>query len=292
MRRVRWVIGLLSILGLSGSWLLPFSAQAANDPIRLGVFPYVTPVKLIQAHNPLRLRIAEATGRPVALMTAPTFKAFVQRTRQARYDYVLTAPHLARLAEYRDGYHPLVKSAHQVAGVFLVPMDSDIQTLADLEGRRITMVGQSAVISQLAVQTLRELGLEKGENLDILNVPNHNNAMMACLLGDSDASLTGKQLFKTMDESVTGRLRVIGETGSVIGFVLLARPGIDPVEAGRIREALLTFTETGAGQAYFQHTRLAGFLPVDEREMVALQPFIEGFLASKPAPQPTRPPEE
>ena len=39
MRRVRWVIGLLSLLGLSGSWLLPFSAQAANDPIRLGVFP-------------------------------------------------------------------------------------------------------------------------------------------------------------------------------------------------------------------------------------------------------------
>ncbi len=274
------------LLCLVAALMLPGLGVAGEAPVSLGVLPYITPVKLIQTHNPLRLRLAEATGRPVSLITAPGFKAFVQRTSQGRYDYVFTAPHLARLAQYRDHYRPLVKTGHRIAGVFVVPKDSDIRTLQDLENRRITMVGQSAVISQLAVQALREAGLEKGRNLDIQNVPNHNNALMACLLGDSDASLSGKQLFLAMGETLGDRLRVIGETDSVIGFVVLAAPHVDPEEADRVRESLLSFADTDVGRTYFQTTRMVGFQPVSEAEMASLQPFIEGFLAKGRATSP------
>ena len=47
----------------------------AGNEVNLGVFPYVTPVQLVKFHNPLRQRLQDTLGRPVTLVTAPSFKS-------------------------------------------------------------------------------------------------------------------------------------------------------------------------------------------------------------------------
>lgn len=269
-------------------WLMlclasPFTAtaqQAEPEPLKLGVFPYVTPVQLVKFHNPLRTFLQETLGRPVVLETAPSFPEFVARTRQARYDYVLTAPHLGRLAEVRDGHHPLVKTGHQVQGVYLVPKDSPIRTLADLEGKSIMMVGEAAILTQLAVHQLAGLGLRDGENLEIRRTRTHNNAMYASLRGDADVSLTGILLFEKIQLQEKEKVRVLDKTPGVPGFILLAAPEVPENERDKVRQALLGFVDRPESADYFKMTGFRALLPIDRAEMEALDPYIERWLDS------------
>lgn len=262
-------------------WLVPATGLLAAEqeaPVRFGVFPYVSPVQLVKFHNTLRVYLEEVLGRRVILVTAPSFPEFIVRTRKAQYDYVLTAPHLGRLAQYRDGYHPLVKTGHLVRGIYLVPKDSPLKTLSDLEGKSIMMVGEAAVLTQLAVRQLRELGLEDGVNLEIRRTRTQNNAMYASLRGDADVSVTGELLFQKIQKRNQDKVRVIGRTPAVPGFIMLAAPQVPAAERDKVRAALLHFNERKESIGYFRATGFKALLPVDESEMEDLQPFIERWL--------------
>lgn len=254
-------------------------AQAgANDPVRLGIFPYVTPVQLAKFHNPLRDYLEQTMGRPVVLVTAPSFPEFIARTQQGVYDFALTAPHLARLAQVRDGYEPLVKTGHLIRGVYLVPKDSPIQTLSDIRGHSLMMVGQAAIIGQMVVRQLAELGLRDGENIEIRTTRTHNNAMYASLRGESDVSVTGILLYEKINLQDRARVRVIDYTPGVPGFIFLAKQTIPAPERARIKAALVSFADTVEGKQYLGPTGFKALLPIDDAEMQSLQPFIQRFL--------------
>lgn len=262
----------LAILGL------PSRVVHAGEAVSLGVFPYVTPVQLVKFHNPLRARLEEALGRPVSLVTAPSFKEFIKRTQSGVYDYVLTAPHLGRLAEYRDGYTALVKTGHQVKGIYLARKDSAIRELKDIEGKSLMMVGKAAIIGQLVVRQLKEMGLEDGVNMEIRTTATHNNAMYASVRGESDVSVTGILLYEKIGQEERDKVRVIGETPGVPGFIFLASAGQSELDKAKVRTSLLSYGETEAGQQYFGPTGFKALLPVDLAEMESLQPFIQHFL--------------
>lgn len=274
MRRNQILQGVFCLF-VAALWCGP---ARADQSVSLGVFPYVTPVQLVKFHSPLRQRLEETLGRPVTLVTAPTFKEFIKRTTQGEYDYVLTAPHLGRLAEYRDGYAPLVKTGHQVKGIYLVGKDSEIRTLKDIEGKSLMMVGKAAIIGQLVVRQLKELGLEDGVNMEIRTTATHNNAMYASLRGEADVSVTGILLYEKIGLEYRDKVRVIGETPGVPGFIFLASKRQSPEDKAKVQASLLGFGETPAGQQYFGPTGFKALLPVDAAEMERLQPFIEHFL--------------
>ncbi len=276
-------MGFKTVTTLLLAWLAVLSPRlwATQDPggaVSFGIFPYVTPVQLAKFHNPLRDYLEETIGRPVVLVTAPTFPEFVARTQQGLYDYVLTAPHLARLAQVRDGYEPLVKTGHQVQGVYLVPKESPIRSLQDIRGHSIMMVGQAAIISQMVVRQLAELGLRDGENIEIRTTRTHNNAMYAALRGESDVSVTGILLYDKINLHDRDKVRVVGHTPGVPGFILLAGNDVAGAERTRVKAALIGFADTPAGKAYVEPTGFKRLLPIDEAEMESLQPFIARFL--------------
>lgn len=257
-------------------------ASADDRAVRFGVFPYVTPVQLVKFHSPLRARLEETLGRPVTLVTAPSFKAFMERTRDGEYDLALTAPHMGRLAQVRDGYQPLFKTGHVVRGIYLVPADSPIQNLQELKGKRLMMGSRVAVMCQLATRQLEEMGLQEGVNIDILTTRTHNNAMFAPLRGESDVSLTGELLFQKTGGANKDKVRIIGQTPAVPGFILVASDQLPPADVARIRAGLSSFIETPEGRAYYQATGFKNLYPVSDAEMEALQPFIAPFVKQSP----------
>ncbi len=73
------------------------------------------------------------------MISAPNFKAFLDRTRKGEYDLVFTAPHMARLAELETGYQRVAMSTHHGRPIFLARRDSDINKLKDLKGKKISL---------------------------------------------------------------------------------------------------------------------------------------------------------
>lgn len=275
VRRYAALFGLCVALGAYGA-PPPADGTAARD-FTLGIFPYVSTGQIVEFHEPLRAFLSQRLERPVIVVSAPDFVAFAERTRHGDYDMVITAPHMGRLAERRDGYRRLVQTLHQVQGIFLVPTDSPMRTLADLRGKRVMIAARTSIIYQMAEETLRRHGLVNGRDYTIVETRTHNNAMYAPLRGEADASVTGTLLWAKIGDEYRDRLRVLGTTPAVPGFTLMANPRLSERDLRRLREALLAYPSLPASRAYFEATGFEGFAPISDAVMRGLDPYTRVF---------------
>lgn len=259
--------------------LLGHSPSMAGDKTELvlGVFPYVSPAQLIAFHTPLKDHLAKSLQRPVTLVTAPDFDSFVERTRQGQYDIILTAPHLGRLAETRDGYKRLAMTGHTVQGIFLTRKDSPIQKIEDLKGKSLMIAQRSSIIFQMAEELLREKGLVPGKTLTIIETRTHNNAMHAPLRGEADASVTGTLLWRVLGEEQKDQMRVIGVTDEAPGFVMMANQRLAKQDVDAIRSLVLDFHKVAGSEPYFSTTGYKSFQPIDDKVMKQLDPYIRNL---------------
>jgi phosphonate transport system substrate-binding protein len=277
MARLLRFISLILVLmpGLS-----PATASANNE-LTLGVFPYVSPAQLAAFHAPLKDYLAANLQRPVSLVTAPDLNSFVERTSQGQYDIIITAPHLGRLAETRDGYKRLAQTSHTVQGFFLVPKDSGIQKIEDLKGKTVMIAQKVSIVYQMAEHTLREHGLVPGKSVTIIETRTHNNAMQAPLRGEADASVTGKLLWYGLDDAQKDKMRMIGTTAEAPGFLVMANPRLATQEIEKIKKLLLDFHLNPGSEPYFKTNGYEKFQVIDDKAMKGLDPYIQIFL--KPA---------
>lgn len=259
----------------------PSAVASAETPLTLGVFPYVTPVQLAAFHTPLKDYLADSLQRPVTLVTAPDLNSFVDRTRDGQYDIVLTAPHLGRLAETRDGYKRVAQTSHTVQGFFLARKDSGIHKIEDLKDKTVMIAQKVSIVYQMAEHTLRTKGLVPGESVTIIETRTHNNAMQAPLRGEADASVTGKLLWYVLDDEQKDQMRVIGTTEEAPGFVLMAHPRLAAQDIEKIKKLLLDFHLKPGSESYFTTNGYKNFQPIDDRTMKGLDPYVQIFL--KPA---------
>ena len=251
----------------------PVRATDAPGPLVLGVFPYVTPVQLAQFHTPLKDYLAKQLGRPVTLVTAPDFMSFIERTHEGQYDLIITAPHMGRLAETRDGYQRVAQTGHTVQSIFLARKDSGIEKIEDLKGRRVMVAQKVSIIYQMAEQMLREKGLVPGESVTIVETRTHNNAMHAPLRGEADASVTGVLLWRVLEDEQKKQLRVIGVSQEMPGFMLMANKRMSAPDVAKIRGLLLDFHTVPGSEPYFTTTGYQRFKLIDDRVMRAMDPY-------------------
>lgn len=277
---MRVMRNILPGLLLSLASFSPAFADQASQNLQFGIFPYVSPVQMVEFHNPLRARLQQTLGVDVTLVTAPGFKEFVKRTREGHYDIILTAPHLGRLAEVQSGYQRIAQTLHEVQGIYLVREDSPIQTLPDLEGKTITMVGRSAIITQMVEHQLKQLGLQDGRNVTFRITRTHNNAMYAPLRNESDASVTGILLFNKIGEKDRQKVRIIGKTPTAPGFMLMTGKRVSAAQHEKLADAVLNFARTPEGKKYMAVTGFKRFDPIDNAQMEALDPYIQYFLTN------------
>jgi len=269
MRRFIPSVSLALVLMLSSA-----SATAhEKTQLTLGVFPYVSPVQLAAFHTPLKDYLAKSLQRPVSLVTAPDFDSFVERTREGQYDIIITAPHLGRLAETRDGYKRLAQTGHTSQGIFLARKDSDIHKIEDLRGKTVMIAQKVSIIYQMSEHLLREKGLVPGESVTIIETRTHNNAMHAPLRGEADASVTGTLLWRVLQDEQKDQMRVIGATEEAPGFMVMANQHLSKQDIEKIKNLLLDFHRLPGSEAYFSTTGYEKFEKIDDKVMKKLDPY-------------------
>jgi phosphonate transport system substrate-binding protein len=204
----------LAILLLLVFWPLATSAaDKANEPLQIGLFPNLTPLTLITSYQPLRLYLEKTLHRPVAMVTAPDFRSFVERTQHGDYDIVLTAPHLARLAEQEAGYVAVATYAAKLQALILVAKNSPVRRLEDLRGARVAVPDPLAVVNMLGRERLQEAGLADTD-YTLLNTHSHNGAALAVLHEDALAAIVGSAPYAQLAEGMRKDLRVLASSRS------------------------------------------------------------------------------
>lgn len=246
-------------------------AQAQNKPLVFGVIPYLSTGQIVKNLSPLRELLERTTGQSVTMVTAPNLRSFREDTRSGKYDIVFTAPHLGRLAQIEAGYQPVAMTAYLVSTVFVVPVASPVQTLADLRGKAISVPTSLAFIHLLAVEELRANGLRPGQEVELRESKDNTNTVLAMLHGDADAAATGRAPWSESPDK--NKTRVIAESKAFAGLFVMAHPRIAPAVLTRLQQAFKDFQNTSAGRDYFALTRHQGFLPVDDATMKSFDQY-------------------
>ncbi len=248
---------------------------AQGEALDFAVLPLFSGRTLLRHFEGLRAFLQERLNRPAYLVTAPDFRAFTRAVQNQAYPFVLTAPHLARLAEVDAGYRALAAGEPGIAGVFLVDRASEVDSLADLRGRSLATPDSLAVVTMLGNETLTAAGLTPGRDIVLNPQPSHNAAALTVLRGENAAALVWDLTLSTMEHDLRDRLKVIARTSVVpAGLVFLTRGDMPASQSDAIRDALFRFKDVPAGQEFLTRTGFKGVVPIEPGQLAYLDRYL------------------
>lgn len=262
----------LNLAGMVCALFMLIPCAHAEEALIFGIIPYLSQQQLVSYFNPLRENLQQASGRKIAIITAPDYSSFRERTRTGEYDLILTAPHYARLAEKESGFKRVAITRYRVQGIILVAQDSPVRRLSDLRGKSLAVTPPASLIHMLTMELFRNHGLQPGRDFNVNDQENFQNVLASTLRGDSAASATGIAAWNGYEQKEM--LRVIAKTADAPGLIIMAHPSVSGAVLASLRKALFSFGETPEGKAYFAVTSHGAWLPVDDANMRALDPYM------------------
>jgi phosphonate transport system substrate-binding protein len=265
----------LAILLLLFIW--PLAANAADKsgtPLQIGLFPNLTPLTLITSYQPLRLYLEKTLHRPVSMVTAPDFRSFVERTQHGDYDIVLTAPHLARLAEQDAGYVAVATYGAKLRALILVPKTSPVKRLADLRGARVAVPDPLAVVNMLGREELQKAGLAETE-YTLVDAQSHNGAALAVLREEDQAAIIGNAPYAQLPESTRKELRVLATSQAIPNHYWLVNKKMDVRQRRLFQDAMVHFGSVPEGRKFIATRDCGEIRATVPDELKPLAPYAQ-----------------
>ena len=265
----------LLLFGLLLAAVSSLAAAAGQPTLSVGLFPNLSARQLVETYQPLREFLEQRLGRPVMLYTAPDFKSFVSRTQHGEYDIIVTAPHFARLAQVDGGYQPLFAYRSDITAALVVPGNSRISGFAQLHGTKIIAPDRLALVTMLGLKLLHDHGLDAGRDYTLQETATHGNVALAVQRGEAQAGIIGALPLKQLPENTSRQLHVLSLTPAVPSQMLLAHPGLASKQLQQLKDAMLQFEQSDAGQKFFQSTGFAGLKALSAADLKQLDPYAK-----------------
>lgn len=254
--------------------LISFTELAvAEKTLVLGIFPYVSPTKLIRHHQGLVSHFEQGLKRKVSIVTAKNVAEYIENVKQDKYDIIYTAPHLARYAEKELSYQRISMTVHNIQAFIVVPKRSEYKNLADLKGKKIMVVPPLAIFHQMLVNGLNNLGMQKGRDYSLNIARTNDNSIFSVVNGDSDAAVTGVKLWRNLEPEYKNKLRLLGKSIKTTGFIILAKPSLPKETVLELQRLSLSFNDSPAGKKYI----FQGLKMIDNKSMQSLDRYTSVF---------------
>ena len=249
-------------------------AQGPTTPLRVGVFPTVSPAQLLTNYQPFRSYLARELGRPVEIFTAKDFPSFHRDTLAGSFDLVLTAAHLARLAQRDAGWLPLAHYTEDNRATLLTSKSQPITAPKDLAGRKVAVANRTALVVIIALHWLAEKGLRPGRDFEILGVPTFSAAAHAVQSGEAALGIVSTATLKQVPPSVAAGVQVFQELPS-IPYTWAIAPALH-AEGPRVREVLVRFTDQlPEGKKFYDATNHGAIEPMSEEFLRSIDPYVD-----------------
>ena len=243
--------------------VLPNNLRAeVPAPIEIGVLPNISARILLAQYEPMRKYLETTLARKVQISTAPSWRAFHERTVEHHYDLIITAAHLGRLAQVDGEYQLLLSYQPYIKGMILFALDRPIDDISALKGQTLVLSNAQSLITFRGMQWLGERGLYRGLNFKTINTPTDDSVGTVVVRGDAIAAMLSGGEYRAIPDAIKAKTRILTTFAEVPGFVIMASPKYNAEEAQRFKNILLKFAASrDEGQAFFAAT---GFTSIVE----------------------------
>lgn len=226
------------------SCLLPEVARAqAAVPLEMGLLPNISPRTLLSQYQPLRDFLARTLQRPVLLSTAPDWATFHHRVAATEYDLVVTAPHLARLAQLDHGWSPLLQWRPDVKGLVVFAAARPMASIAELRGKSLVLSNPLSLVALQGMHWLSDKGLRRDQDFSVIRIPTDDSVGNVLLRGDAMAAMLSATEFRAIADEQRRQLQVLTEFAELPGLLMMACPRVVPEQARLIKAQLQAFAQ-------------------------------------------------
>lgn len=226
-----------------------------------GIVPQLPAEQIFGDWTPVLDQIGSDIGACFTVMVETTIPEFEQALNAGTYDFAFANPFHAVIAHEQVGYSPIiVDSRRQLNGILVVRADSNVTSLADLEGMRVVFPAPNAFgASLLTRQDLRQNNV----NVDVEYVGTHSNVYRQVALGMAVAGGGVNNTLVRENDSLRERLRVLHQTRAFPAHPILAHPDVPEDVAAAFQTAMLAFAQRPDAEVLLQAIQIPEPRPAD-----------------------------
>lgn len=267
-----WFVCLMFAMASGISWA---ESSAHDKVLQIGILPTLSARLLLKNYQPLQMYLERALNRPVELVTANDFSTFHLNTIEGKFDLIVTAAHMARLAQTEAKYVPLTTYKAVNRAVLLESKDQPLQSIQGLKGKSLAFGDRQALIVSQAIGYLRDNGLREGIDYTLLDTQSHNSAAYSVQKHQSALAITSPSGYKNMPDQIKESVKIFMTLPEFPGLMWMAHPRVAS-DAPKFKAALLGFTaDTAEGKQFYESTGYIGMREIGKDEMKSLDPYTK-----------------
>jgi len=253
--------------------------------LRFGLTPYLEPVEMRRAWQPVTAYLRRVLGVPVDLVVARSYEDLIDQTISGRLDIVSISP--LSYVEASDRAPGLKLVATEISGgsptfssLVIVRADDPAQTLADLKGYRARFVDVHSTSGFLMPKgALMASGIDIDRDL-VFPGPrfsgSHTAVVAALAAGEIDVTAVASGMLATAARERgidVGGLRILANAGRLPLDALCVYGAIPAAGRAKIAAAFLRLdTRTKEGRAVLGPSgRLSGWIPAVDSDYDAVR---------------------
>jgi len=229
-------------------------SASGDEPLQVGLIPNENPKEVEAQYQPLEDYLKKELGRRVELSVPTTYNAVVEAMVSGELDLAYFGGLTYVQARQRAEVHPLFTEVNPRTGttkyrsVIIVPADSAVQNVEDLEGEDFVFGSVSSTSGSLYPSImLDQAGLDYRKDLgEVIYTGGHDTTAQAVANGRVAAGgLEDRILYSLQEEGVIdkNKVRVIEESDPIGGYPWVVRDVLPDKDEQALTDAYLNIED-------------------------------------------------
>lgn len=225
-------------------------SASGDEPLQVGLIPNENPEEVEAEYQPLEDYLKKELGREVELSVPTTYNAVVEAMVSGELDLAYFGGLTYVQARQRADVHPLFTEVNPRTGttkyrsVIIVPADSDVQGVEDLEGEDFAFGSVSSTSGSLYPSIMLDgAGIDYRTDLgEVVYTGGHDTTAQAVANGRVAAGgLEDRILYDLQEEGIIEKdaVRVIEESDPIEGYPWVVRDALSDKDEQALTNAFL-----------------------------------------------------
>lgn len=214
----------------------------------IGIVPQFKIRHIRKIWNPIIKEIEKNTGYKLKLVGSPTIPDFEREFNAGRFDFAYMNPYHILLAKDSQGYIPLIRdNGRKLHGILVVRQDSGINSVKDLNGKKIAFPAPNALGASLLMRA--NLTNDYKVKFRPIYVKTHSSVYLNVIVKQTSAGGGVQKTLNQQRDNIKGALKILHRTPDVAPHPLAAHPRV-PVEVReQIKNTFLSLGENAIGRS-------------------------------------------
>ena len=255
----RWSIPLVAIL-ICTLWLStrPDTPPKRDDQQRdeqphtqqlsFGVVPQFGIKHLAEVWEPLIRQLELASGLQIQVSPSRSIPEFEASFSRGEYDFAYMNPYHYLRAKRDQGYKPLLRDqTKQLKGILVAAVDSEINSVQDLDGKPIAFPAPNALGASLYMRAL----LERTHDIHFepIYVNSHDSVYLNIVANEVLAGGGVRRTLVTQPQEIQDQLKIIYETPGVSPHPIVCHPRVPDDQVKKFINAWQFLSESEVGRS-------------------------------------------